>query len=42
MSSRLSVQDKTSVDFDQQIDEYGKRCNLDLSLLVVIDQEPGN
>jgi hypothetical protein len=44
LTSRLGVQDKTSVDFDQSRSTgYGNRCNqLDLGLLVVTDQESGN
>jgi hypothetical protein len=44
MTSRLGVQDKTLVDFDQsRSTRYGKGCNqLDLGLLVVTDQEFGN
>jgi hypothetical protein len=44
MTSRLGVQNKTSVDFDQsRTTGFGKRCNhLDLGLLVVTDQESGN
>jgi hypothetical protein len=43
MTSRLSVQDKTSVDYDQsRLMGYGKMCNVDLGLLVVTDQESGN
>jgi hypothetical protein len=44
MTSRLGVQDMTSVDFDQSRSTgYGKRCNhLDLGLLVVTDEESGN
>jgi hypothetical protein len=41
--SRLSVQDKTSVDFAQSRSTgYDKMCKVDLGLLVVIDQESGN
>jgi hypothetical protein len=40
---RLGVQDKTSVDYNQSKSTgYGKMCNVDLSLLVVTDQESGN
>jgi hypothetical protein len=43
MTSRLGVQDKTSVDFAQSRSTgYGKMCNVDLGLLVVTDQEFGN
>jgi hypothetical protein len=43
MTSRLDVQDKTSVDFDQSRSTgYGKMCNIDLGLLVVTDQVSGN
>jgi hypothetical protein len=43
MTSRLGVQDKTSVDFDQsRSTRYDKMCNVDLGLLVVTDQESGN
>jgi hypothetical protein len=42
-TSRLGVQDKTSVDYDQsRFTGYGKMCNVDLGLLVVTDQESGN
>jgi hypothetical protein len=43
-TSRLGVQDKTPVDFDQSRSTgFGKRCNhLDLALLVVTDQESRN
>jgi hypothetical protein len=42
-TSRLDVQDKTSVDYDQSRSMgYGKMCNVDLGLLVVTDQESGN
>jgi hypothetical protein len=42
-TSRLRVQDKTTVDTDKQIDEYDKCCNqLDLGLLVVTDQKSGH
>jgi hypothetical protein len=42
-TSRLGVQDKTSVDYDQsRSTRYGKMCNVDLGLLVVTDQESGN
>jgi hypothetical protein len=43
-TSRLGVQDKTSVDFDQsRSTNNGNRCNqLDLGLLIVTDQESGN
>jgi hypothetical protein len=42
-TSRLSVQDKTSVDYDQsRLTGYGKMCNVDLGLLVVTDQKSGN
>jgi hypothetical protein len=42
-TSRLGVQDKTSVDFAQSRSTgYGKMCNIDLGLLVVTDQESGN
>jgi hypothetical protein len=42
-TSRLGAQDKTSVDFTQSRSMgYGKMCNVDLGLLVVIDQESGN
>jgi hypothetical protein len=41
---QLGIQDKTSVDYSQRRSTgYGKRCTqLDLSLLVVTDQESGN
>jgi hypothetical protein len=43
MTSRLGVQDKTSVDFAQSRSTgYGKMCNVHLGLLVVTDQESGN
>jgi hypothetical protein len=43
MTSRLGVQDKTSVDFDQSIlTGYEKMCNIDLGLLIVTNQESGN
>jgi hypothetical protein len=43
MTSRLGVQDKTSMDFAQSRSTgYGKMCNVDLGLLVVTDQESGN
>jgi hypothetical protein len=43
MTSRLGVQDKTSVDYDQSRSTgYGKMCNVDLGLLVVTDQKSGN
>jgi hypothetical protein len=39
MTSRLGVQDKTSVDFDQSRSKgYGKMGKVDLGLLVVTDQ----
>jgi hypothetical protein len=39
-TSRLGVQDKTSVDYDQSRSTgYGKMCNVDLGLLVITDQE---
>jgi hypothetical protein len=42
-TSRLGVQDKTSVDYDQSRSTgYGKMCNVDLGLLVITDQESGN
>jgi hypothetical protein len=42
-TSRLDVQDKTLVDYDQSRSTgYGKMCNVDLGLLVVTDQESGN
>jgi hypothetical protein len=42
-TSRLGVQDKTSVVFNQSRSTgYGKMCNVDLGLLVVTDQESGN
>jgi hypothetical protein len=42
-TSRLCIQDKTSVDFDQtRSTGYGNMCNVDLGLLVVTDQESGN
>jgi hypothetical protein len=42
-TSRLDVQDKTSVDYDQSRSTgYGKMSNVDLGLLVIIDQESGN
>jgi hypothetical protein len=42
-ASRLGVQDKTSMDYDQSRSTgYGKMCNVDLGLLVVTDQESGN
>jgi hypothetical protein len=41
--SRLGIQDKTSVDYDQNISTgYGKMCNVDLGLLVATDQESAN
>jgi hypothetical protein len=43
MTSRLGVQDKTSVDYDQSRSTgYGKMCNVDLGVLVVTDRESGN
>jgi uncharacterized DUF497 family protein len=43
MTSRLGVQDNTSMDFDQSRSTgYGKMCNVDLGLLAVTDQESGN
>jgi hypothetical protein len=43
MTSRLDVQDKTSMDYDQSRSTgYGKMCNVDLGLLVITDQESGN
>jgi hypothetical protein len=44
MTSRLGVQDKTSVDFDQsRSTDNGNCCNqLDLGLLVATDQDSGN
>jgi hypothetical protein len=42
-TSRLGVQDVTSVDYDQSRSTgYGKMCNVDLGLLVVTDQKSGN
>jgi hypothetical protein len=42
-TSRLGVQDKTSVDYDRsRLTGYGKMCNVGLGLLVVTDQELGN
>jgi hypothetical protein len=42
-TSRLGVQDKTSVDYDQSRSMgHGKMCNVDIGLLVVTDQESGN
>jgi hypothetical protein len=42
-TSRLGVQDKTSVDFAQsRSTRYGKMCNTDLGLLVITNQESGN
>jgi hypothetical protein len=42
-TSRLGVQDKTSVDYDQSRSTgYGKMCNVDLGLLVITDQESRN
>jgi hypothetical protein len=42
-TSRLGVQDKTSVDLAQSRSTgYGKMCNVDLGLLVITDQESGN
>jgi hypothetical protein len=42
-TSRLGIQDKTSVDFAQRRSMgYGKMCNVYLCLLVVTDQESGN
>jgi hypothetical protein len=42
-TSRLDVQDKTSVDYDQRRSTgYGKMCNVDLGLLATTDQESGN
>jgi hypothetical protein len=41
-TTRLGVQDETSLDSTKQIDGYGKCCNLDLGLQVVTDQESGN
>jgi hypothetical protein len=42
-TSRLGVQDKTTVDFAQRRSTgYGKMCNIDLGLLVIIDQESWN
>jgi hypothetical protein len=42
-TSRLGVEDKTPVDYDQSRSTgYGKMCNVDLCLLVVTDQESGN
>jgi hypothetical protein len=42
-TSRLGVQDKTSVDYDQSRSTgYGKMCNIDLGLLVITIQESGN
>jgi hypothetical protein len=42
-TSRLGVQNKTSVDYDQSRSTgYDKMCNVDLGLLVVTDQESGN
>jgi hypothetical protein len=38
-TTRLGVQDKTSVDFTQsRSTRYGKMCNIDLGLMVVTDQ----
>jgi hypothetical protein len=42
-TSKLGAQDKISVDYDQSKSTgYGKMCNVDLGLLVIIDQESGN
>jgi hypothetical protein len=43
MTSRLGIRDKTSVDFGQSRSTgYGKMCNIDFGLQVVINQEYGN
>jgi phage-related protein len=41
-TTRLGVQDKTTVDSDKQLNVYGNSSNqLDLGLMVVTDQEFG-